>query len=64
MCDKATGKNIFVSIDDVCVQKDADGLYHIHVGQQGVTGMTIDQIDDLSVALGAALSAYVESEGI
>lgn len=57
-------KNIFVSVEDACVQRDANGLYHIHVGQQGVTGMTIDQVDDLSVALSALLSAQVESEGI
>lgn len=57
-------KNIFVSVEDACVQRDANGLYHIHVGQQGVTGMTIDQVDDLSVALSALLGAQVESEGI
>lgn len=64
MCNEEAGKNIFVSIDDVCVQKDADGLYHIHVGQQGLTGVTMSQIDDLSVALRAALGAYIESEEI
>ena len=53
-------KNIFAAVDDAAVQRDDKGLFHIHVGQQGMTRLTLYQVNDLSAALLAVMTVAGE----
>lgn len=49
--------NIFVSVNEVCVQKDEKGLFFISVGSQSLTGMTLEQVSYMSRALDGLMAA-------
>lgn len=54
--------NIFVSVGDACVQRDADGLYHIHIGQRGITYVEEEQVFQMMDAMTGLFAILANSE--
>ena len=55
-------RNIFVAVDGACAQRDGDGTYHLHIGQQGLTGVTPGELRCLFAALSGMFSAIEETD--
>lgn len=54
--------NIFVSVNEVCVQKDEKDLFFVSVGSQSLTGVTLEQVSYMSRALDGLLTAACGEE--
>lgn len=55
-------RNIFVAVDSACAQRDGSGMYHLHIGQQGLTGVTPGELRALFAAVSGMFEAMKEEE--